>query len=299
MLKGLIKILIIIIIIGIGLSLAGFIVGGFTFADLINGMNSDKDYTLVEKSELLDIDNIVIDCENNIMNITKSADDNFNISYFVAEYYAITYVVTDDTMTITGEGDLQYHIFNFRYPSEAVRTMNIEVPESFNGNIDISTSNGRITIDNINDITKLTLKTSNGKLIIKDINVSNNAVMNTSNGDINLTNLNIGNELSTNTSNGEVIYNNVAAVKISIDNSNGKIELSDVTSDDIDASTSNGRINIDVNGNYNDYKADVSTSNGDITVHNVSVNSQVINPSAAKSVKAHSSNGDIVITFND
>lgn len=299
MIRGLIKIFVSIIIIGIIIGIIGVVIGGFSFAEIRKGFNADEDYTLVNKTEEGLLNNIVIDCEDNLVNIIVSDDSNYNVSYYEAEYYPITYTVSESTMTITGKRINRLKWFNFRYASSAVRLVTITIPSEFSGSINVITANGAITVDNIGNVINLDLRTSNGKITAKNMSVSNDVNLRTSNGSIIADDMTIQGDLVASTSNGKIEMNRVTADKIRVNNSNGNNNLYNITCDDIDTTTSNGSIDISIKGVYSEYKIDVATSNGNIKVNGLSVNNQIINATAVNKVKAKTSNGSIDISFVD
>lgn len=296
LIKVLTKIIVFIIIIGILITVAGFIIGGVTFADFRNGFSGDDQYTAGQYNETLQVSKIFIDCEDNIINLVVSDDDKFNISYYESDDYDVT--VTNDENVLSLQAKYNKRIwFKFRYPSSTVRTITVQVPSDYEGEILIKNSNGGIMLDSISNITNLDLRTSNGKVEVSNMQVSGNVDIRTSNGNITVSNYIVTGYIEMVTSNGKVNLNSVIASKVKAISSNGSINATGLESDNIDAATSNGSVELSIKGEYSEYMVDVSTSLGNIKVNGTGVTSQIINPSSSNKVKARTSNGSIDIAF--
>jgi len=296
--KGFIKIAIAVIIIGAVLGVAGLFVGGFSLADIKNGFNSDKDYTLTEKSEALNVQSINLDCVDNIINLKVSADNNFNVSYYTADYYRVVYKTDNNTLSIKAEYTNRLHWFNFRYPSATVRTMTVEIPSTFAGSVTVVNTNGNVNVDKIANVTALNLSTTNGRITATNMTISGNGSFDTTNGKITLSSLNAGGTVDVSTTNGDLDLSTVTCQRLTVDDVNGKINLRKITSDGIDVGNTNGDVTIEVVGSYDDYKIDADTTNGDIEVNGLEITSQIIHADKTKFVKADNTNGDIIITFS-
>ncbi len=158
------------------------------------------------------------------------------------------------------------------------------------------------------------LKTSNGKISITGVNLQQGSFV-TSNGKIEIQESRIT-LLGADTSNGDISLEDVTATKASLDTSNGAIELQTITIDEIDAQTSNGRItgskittnhlkvhssngsiNLNVYGQFMDYKVKTKTSNGTVRINDAVYGSSTYNQNKTPYIEAITSNGSINLSF--
>lgn len=317
--KTFVAILVGIIVIGLIAAVVGFAMLDFNYEKLKDIFLKDKNFTEKNVDTDFEASSIIIDAENNIVKIAVSDDDKTHITYFESESYTFEYSEKDGAISLTSNFENKIlRWFNFGYISERVRTITVEVPADFNGNLDINTSNGKITLEDLDNLTDVRLKTSNGKVTVKNSKTSGYLDVKSSNGELTFENLTVGGYLKGDTSNGRVNLNTIACVgeididtssggisggeisadKLFIKTSNGRITLNKLDTDYIDVYTSNGDIDLGVdNLTFSDYKFIVETTNGDIVIDGTEYGSQTINPSATNYLKARTSNGDIDIDF--
>lgn len=296
--KTMMKVVAVIIIIGIILALAGFIIGGVSFSDIKNGFISDEDYTLVEEIEDIGLTSIEIECDNNIISLSISEDESWHVSYYYADYYPVDYSVAGGKLSIKATFEPKFSLFRFKYPSATVRTIKVEMPIGYTGDIAIKTENGTVSLDSIQGITNISVQTSNGKINVLNSVVSENANLRSSNGEVKINNTTIVGELDVVTSNGKIISENLSASKVRARTSNGNISFNNISCNNIDCATSNGSNTLSVNGDYASYRIEVSTSNGQNEVNGLKISNQTINQSASNRIKLSTSNGSNTVSFN-
>jgi DUF4097 and DUF4098 domain-containing protein YvlB len=190
------------------------------------------------------------------------------------------YTQTGNTVRIRGIGDRE----------EVESDYAIKVPEKFN--LDISTSGGDLSIENVDGMIELASSggdialanvaggtrahTSGGDLDFKKI--SGNLEGSTSGGDINLED--IYGEATLSTSGGDIVLVH-ASQRVSLNTSGGDVHIEKVDGD-VRASTSGGDVNVlDVKG-----KLSAATSGGDLKIENCS----------GAEISIQTSGGDIVMT---
>lgn len=294
--KTAIKVVIGIAVVGLLLIIVGLAMVKFDITQISAIFNEDVDYVEINKSTEYECTKIQVDAHNNIVKLVKSTDEKTNITYFESEKNIITYLEENGTISIVSKMEKQHWFipsFSWRATS---KTITIALPESFKGIIDIKTSNGNITVENLGVIESLTLISSNAIITAKDTTVEGNVSLKSSNGKIIVTNL-VCKDIAMETENGKIQTTNLKAEKVAGESSNGDINYANTLSDNITAKTSNGKITMTIKGQYPDYEVDVSTSNGSVKVNNIKVSNQIINLGAAKKAKAKTSNGSIVIEF--
>jgi len=178
-----------------------------------------------------------------------------------------------NVLTIRNADSTQFQWTNFRsifYFLGERDSIIIEVPvELLLGDIDISVINGDVKIFDV-ELGQLDIITSNGIVSLDELIVNDDVTINTSNGEIHIEDVVGVYNLNVNTSNGRIYIRNTEFSKYYLDTSNGKIILRNLNVDNkdgvlLEAETSNGDIEL------NDvYVEDVTldTSNGDIDFFN-------------------------------
>ncbi len=136
------------------------------------------------------------------------------------------------------------------------------LPADYKGEINIDTSNGKITAKKIN-CKNLKLVSTNGSITVNDNVIDGFLKIKTSNDSIISENNNITGELSAETTNNQIELSNIVSQNIETVTTNGKINLNNVVSyADINAKSTNGSISL------KDLKADnditLKSTNGDI-----------------------------------
>ena len=165
----------------------------------------------------------------------------------------------------------------------------IEVPvDMLLGDVDISVCNGEIELFGV-ELEQLDISGSNGRISLREIIINDDVTINTSNGEIYLKQITGTYDLSASTSNGRIYINDAEFLKYDLDLSNGSIILTDlnVTNHDgvlLNADTSNGNIELE-----DVYVLDVTldTSNGNINYFNSDSSFEVDN------LNTDTSNGNI------
>jgi hypothetical protein len=180
--------------------------------------------------------------------------------------------------------------YNIPIPERSSYTIEVDalLPASAILNLNLQSSNGAITLTNVNGTT-VTAETSNGPLTLNNV---------------------YANSLTARTSNGPV-DGTVQATSVVIRTSNGKIALTipSTTNENVELSTSNGPIDLQVsNPTQAGYSLDTSTSNGNINLNLPNLNYSVDQKTAKQAktigfdskaiqitIRATTSNGSIDI----
>lgn len=125
----------------------------------------------------------------------------------------------------------------------------------------LTTSNAFIQAENVNCAQDITFTTSNSKIVLNDVNV-NGGKLSTSNGRITLDDMIVREEMVAVNSNGSIkISDCQIGVALAASSSNGAIELEAVACPDITLKTSNGSISGTVQGERGEYTVVSGTSN--------------------------------------
>lgn len=304
-----------IIAVGLITCLIGLFIVNFNLKEIKAIFIEDDDYTLMTETSDYSAEDIYIKIYNKNIEIIESNDESFHISYYTSEKHKISYSEDNNKISLIEEKAVYNSFLGFCFPAQKVKKVLLSLPASFEGNLDINTSNAKITMNdlgtfgNINFDTSngniefsnmstnsLNLDTSNGSINIFDITCNSTIKLATSNSDINIRNIECNN-LDITTSNSEIMSNNIIAVAIVAETSNGDIEMKNILSNDIDLRTTNDDIEISLKGKIDDYKIDINTSNGKNKINGIIFGNQIINSNAPKRIKAKTTNSDITIDF--
>lgn len=293
--KTALKIFISIIIIGVILALVGLIIIDFDFKNLVHA--DDADYTLSEESTDAETNRVIVEADDRIIKFARATGQDINYTYYQSDDDKVTVSQNNGTLRIEAQLDRKWKWFNFSRVSPKVRTITISVPETFDGKIEVKTSNGSIYVNNLGTIESLDLRSSNGSIEVDKVSATKNSNLKTSNGTISVEDSSFYADLNMQTNNGKVKTERVIAVRIEGQSSNGNVNLMNTECNDITAKTSNGSVNISAKGKFEDYEVRVSTSNGTIRVNGTKVSSQTINSGQSKTIRATTSNGSIDVDF--
>ncbi|MBQ9300587.1 MAG: DUF4097 family beta strand repeat protein [Clostridia bacterium] len=185
----------------------------------------------------------------------------------------------------------------------------VTLPKTYCGELNVSTSNARISLEGLTATQPIKLTTSNARITADDVNCAGQVVCTTSNSRIALGDVN-AHALRLITSNGRVELDDVLArdgveavnsnggIKLTdceiggalhAATSNGAIELDDSSCGDITLKTSNGVIGGILKGKREEYTVSSSTSNANNLLGNFS--------GGEKQLRAVTSNAPITLKF--
>ena len=285
--KFLVKVLLIIFVLGLVLSAAGFFMG----------MNLEEMQTFFDDNEsygeqiVLTIDDelneLIIDASTRHIHLSVTANDYMTIKYYKHE---------KDTFTFPEQGLGSYEIvqrerFNFfsfvlfKTVSKDRLTIEIEIPQAWLLDLELSTNVGEIRLDHDSVITykALNLESDTGSIYVKNVNIDSFAG-DVDTGSIALINANVDGNVFAKSSTGKITLNTVTASNYNLSTSTGLVELSNITGNDLTAAVSTGRItasNLDLTGDLK-----LSTSTGDLILSNF----------VADSIQLSTSTGEIKVT---
>lgn len=173
--------------------------------------------------------------------------------------------------------------------SKEMRQVELRVPKELAAEIDLRTSNSKLTLENIACWGKVEAVTSNAPL--KARNLSGKSLsLQASNGSMTLENVSARQAIHATTSNAKITVDRVSAPSLKLKTSNATITVDEITSDDITLTTSNGAIRGELPGAMGDYAISSGTSNGKNTLPPMTTGS-------GKRLSAHTSNAGISLRF--
>jgi len=271
------------IIIGLLIFMIWGIGSKHSFWDFKNELLYSKTYNME------DITKIKTDLRSYDIELKEANDNNFKVEIYGNEKNKDNIKVDINNKNLTIEQKGSSICFGFCYSNNVIV---IYVPESFNNELDINTISGNIDI--YVDVLKANLKTTSGDIKMQNIKY---ASINTTSGNIKLEEVK---EANINTVSGDVMINSSekvevkttsgdikileASEKIFINTTSGDVTVRDFTiNSDSKVHTVSGEVNInlrneadikvdtrsgdkDIKNTNGEYKLDIKTTSGDITV---------------------------------
>lgn len=246
---------ILLIIAGLIVFLCGFANVGFDITKLdTNGEPIEKKYT-ASNGNL----NINTELKNIKVILEPSRDSDIHVTYYEnnTTYYDI---YENNNELYIKKIDKPYNmvrIFSFEITNLSCK---IYIPNGYDGEIFINTTNDKVEINNIDIDGDINLKTTNDKIVLYNIK-GNTIDLKTTNGKIELNKVE-GNMIKLNTTNNKIILDNVKGDTVKLQTTNGEIELNKVDVDsELSCLTTNDSITGTVIGNIDDFSITSKTTN--------------------------------------
>lgn len=213
---------------------------------------------------------IYIDVRNRAVNLARGEGDTIQISYQTDNFNEFTFSNTGGVMKLVGRSRDNFDIFHFFNFRNDFGPITVSVPESYEGEVNLHSGNGSITVGELSHASKLTCDTSNARIVINDVQAET---------------------VSATTSNGRIQLEKLTASRVDADTSNAEISLQNLTSPDVTLTTSNGGIRGNLVGHEEDYTIRTDTSNGSCTPAG--------RQGGSKRLTADTSNASINIEFTE
>lgn len=196
----------------------------------------------------------------------KITGRSFNKSRAQDAVDSVSIVIEDD---LTSDGELKISVtsndVDFEGLMPLIRNVDITVRVPTETDIDLETSNGRITVDNVTAERISQINTSNGDITITDSVFGGDFEVSTSNGSVKLQDVTTERNLSLTTSNGRVDLTELAAMGgFVIETSNGTINFRGTIGGDdtYRLDTSNGDVIVEIDREIPPFRLDVELQNG-------------------------------------
>ena len=267
-----------LVFLGVVFTVVGFLMSDETDFNLIER----PDYTLTELTyEADEVSEFMMLFNNRAIEILPSETDQITIRYYEAENDWIEVSLEDKNLELVNRTrwflGISWGVWNWG----GIDYNNVEIylPASVMDYVlDITTSNGAITMMDITNLKEVNFASSNGAIKIEDVHVTDYFKVDTSNGKITLDYV-------------------TSDVLVSVHTSNGEIDIDHLTALDINAHTSNGAIEVNIYGEYSLYRIELDTSNGSTYVDGDEKNDSIYNPSLDNVINLDTSNGSIRLNF--
>lgn len=245
-----------------------------------------------------EFDSFDFDFDNRKVYVLPSEDDSVKVEFYLNEKEEFELNDEGTTLEITIDRKWYNNFFNIgNLTNPSFYDVYLYLPDSQTAfNLNILSSNGKISVSNTDDLGVVYLDTSNGDILIDELNAAM-LDLETSNGRIELENVVVTGDIYAGTSNGRIILDQVQGDTLTFSTSNGKIEAENITALNLKLSSSNGDIEAKVFGNQDDFRIKLATSNGSRYLDGIKVDQSDFNNNQANYVDIRSSNGTVSLDF--
>lgn len=299
------------LIIGGSIFLAGLLIFLAALAFLNWDISKLSTSSTLEKKEMaipFQNQSITIQDRNMPYVVMQSPDNDIHLTYYVSEKENYD-IDSNGSITITKTTHYRWYdlIFNVNFQNPV---FTIQLPEKFNGNLEIKTNNGAIQAKDIT-AENIIFTTNNGAITLRNLQLNGNITITSDNGAINVNRVNANENCSFQTSNGKITIDDVSAAALTSVTNNGAIEAASVNAkekvtfhtnnsaihfadlnaeSDVELKTSNGSITGNLLARMSDFSITSKTSNGSNNLpESAEMGSQKLN--------VKTSNGKIKIEF--
>ncbi|MEG0663958.1 MAG: DUF4097 family beta strand repeat-containing protein, partial [Clostridia bacterium] len=189
-----ISIAIILFLGGIVMSFCAFSLVDFNITELgTQGTYEKKEMRITDFSQ---IKKISFNDYNKGFNIKKSDTNEIVLSYYESEKETYEFTDENGVLSVSLKNNKKWYEYigvNFDFSDKSIF---LEVPENFNFDLYVKTSNGKISIKDINTINNIDLKTSNGTIDVDNVESTGNISLISSNGKIRVNQLKSENKIN-------------------------------------------------------------------------------------------------------
>ena len=266
----------VLLVLGVACAIVGAALNGGTIKNIEQENFEDKSRTFENCREMT-----ISDYDTDVEIISTNGEMRVDYTESEKSRYEIT--ETDGKVGIKKKADLRF--FDFSVVTDK-RKLILYVPESYDGVLDISTSNSKLTAEGIS-ASETKFDSSNGSITLTGCTLGDLTISG-STGRCTISACGSGETVIDYYSNSDVIMEELTATgKLTVDSSNGTIKLDGITAKELRAEMSNGQITagtISVLG-----KAELENSNGRITIGSIT----------AEELEAENSNGGIKLDYAD
>lgn len=310
------KILVVGLIIGLSFTTVGVVIYGGNFEKIKDAFSRDDDYTFSIKEEANIVENLNINLKEGSVKLHVFNEEGYKVDFYESEYDKKTITYENNTLNIKQNSNNKINFFNFTFISKKIATVNVYLPETFNGKTTIKTTSGDITIENYS-FSSLELDVSSGNirlnkvLVDKEISVeatSGNIKINelealdlyvkSTSGNLELENSNITTNTSLKITSGNIKVEKTSTPIISVNAVSGNVNLKQIDSNDIDVDVTSGNVKVNIIGDLSLYKIDAKVTSGNIYYQGDKIKGNLINPIGTKVIKLRSTSGNIHINFS-
>lgn len=286
---------VIILFFGVSLVILGVILTKGDFSKIKGAFLIDDQYEKVEKKGEEEITSVDLSLVTNDVIIYKSTDETYAADYYVSEDDTIDFSINNNQLVM--KGTKKHKFFNWGFKSSTVSKVNLYLPKSFEGTINIKNSTGDVKISDAT-FQEINIDSSTGDIILSKVNIINGLTFSLSTGDVNLDMVNTPSIVGKTSTGGIEISNSNVLTKVDLKTSTGNISLNNVNSENIVCDASTGSIKINLIGKQEDYRINLETGTGKIYLQGNKMGDHVTIPFGNKSLDASTSTGNITVNFS-
>lgn len=232
------------------------------------------------------VQRLVVDDRNMPVDVVGVSGNQTKINYKRSRDIKYNIKQTSNTLTLERKRSIGFNFSFFNFGNRNPR-VTIEVPKAKLKDLQVETSNGKITAENL-ALDNLDLETSNSKMTINKVDAET-VDAETSNGKVDLSHLTFD-DGSFETSNSKMNLQDLNFKEGEFQTSNGKINLMNLKpAESLSLTTSNAEVSGTVIGDKDDFAITSKTSNAS--------NSLGSNEDGSKELEVRTSNGDIEVVF--
>ena len=167
------KLLVFTLILGFGLVIAGLVMTDGDLTQIKAVLTYSEDYEQVTDSGEEVINAVDISLVDNDIRFYYSEDEGFSLDYYVSEKDNISHSINDGKLVLTSEYAKNRSWFQWRWhiKDPAKKKVNIYLPASFKGSMDIEITSGSLVLENF-ELSSLIMDFTSGNVDIKNTNVT-------------------------------------------------------------------------------------------------------------------------------
>jgi hypothetical protein len=284
-------------VVGLAASITGSVIDGKEFFPVITA--SDYTEAAPHVEDVSNVDTVNLDLGNRSIDIITADTDTITVAYYEAEHDQIDVTLTSGELIVASQWESWFSFFNWNWiiSNPAVLTVTLTVPENSSLSILATTSNGSVAVDEFISVSNLNLDTSNGAITLEGVGACSDIDLSSRNGRIEVSDATASGTMDIDTSNGRIVLQDIEVPTLSAHTSNGPIEATRITSQDSHFNTSNGNITASFSGSLDDYRVNMSTSNGFYYIDDEKVTTNAYNTNLTDRIRLETSNGSIHLNF--
>ncbi|HHU56489.1 MAG TPA: DUF4097 domain-containing protein [Acholeplasmataceae bacterium] len=308
------KLIIAFACVGLILMISGFILIKGNLKSIVDAFASDEDYELITKTGSEKIDEVYLDLSDRNVTFYHSEDESYKVTFYESEKDKINFSIDNGKLTMKNV-KRKFNFFNFNNKSNNVRTVDIYLPISFQGKMQLDLTSGKLNLDSFN-IFSLEIDITSGNININNVEVESDVKIELTSGKANIDSLmtnnfdfdgtsgkvTIMNSEFKNKGNVEMTSGNIDIIDSSIPtivarSTSGNIDFQNIVSNHIDIDITSGNADLTILGNVTDYKIEIDVTSGNVLYQGLKIKGQTINPNGIKSIKIELTTGNGTIEF--
>ena len=280
----------ILLVAGVAVFVGGMTAGGWDFSILNTVRYTQKSYDAEGgvTSVHIEYSNAAISVEYSETAETVHIDYPVRLNERGEETAQIEITEKDGALTVVEHVDWQDSLFQWDidlfqwdidldFGDDSARTVRVVLPAGQNIALDLYTQNGSVSLNADGEaLPSLSLRSNNGSISVSGtLTVAEDAAFQTDNGSVKVSGVSAAGDLTLRTSNGSMRAENISAANMQAKTSSGSMTLKDISATDA-LTAEAGAGEIELLGDITAKMLTVSTSAGDIAMHDGMIDAQEI-----------------------